>query len=210
MQPMSGVLGGQFALFDPASYDDPRVQEGQLRELQKPKPRLHSHPIVEYRRWEEEPEETAISVVRNGEFEEAPDIMRGAFGVEAFIAGRKVGEMELRLPEDSFTMEGFAAEHGVYDPASPAVNVRPPVKGVSSEIEALHVLPEHRRQGIAHHMLRQARAWWPERDIRHSPILSEEGLAFAGSHPEARFPRSAYYGHLRDVIQPTLWGDREP
>lgn len=48
-----------------------------------------------------------------------------------------------------------------------------------------YVSSQHRRKGVATAMLNHARNLHPERDIRHSNALSEDGAAFAAATPTA-------------------------
>lgn len=50
-------------------------------------------------------------------------------------------------------------------------------------IHKVFVRDENRRQGIATAMLNAARKWNPDRDIRHSNALTEDGKAWAKARP---------------------------
>lgn len=65
-------------------------------------------------------------------------------------------------------------EDGSYDDSS---NVNGGV------IHGVHVSTQFRRKGIASAMLDYARAKYPEKEIRHSNALSEDGQAWAEKHP---------------------------
>lgn len=57
-----------------------------------------------------------------------------------------------------------------------------------------YVSSPHRRKGVATAMLRHARALHPEKDIRHSSALSEDGFAFARATPTQNDLMCTYEG----------------
>ena len=123
---------------------------------------------------------------RNEEFnEQLPDTISygkylirdtGFFGVSAHTYNEKRhGNVGKRIGGLSwYPGEVRKKEDGSYDDSS---NVNGGV------IHGVHVSTQFRRKGLASAMLDYARARYPEKEIRHSSALSDEGRAWADKKP---------------------------